>query len=77
MSSDVRLMKPSRVIVTTIWPGSIRLSSSWSAAASTMAVMRGLPISSRATSNSSRMTSIRRGRLSRMFNSSPMRVATS
>ena len=34
-------MKPSRVMVTTIWPGSIRLSSSWSATASTIAVMRG------------------------------------
>ncbi len=54
-------MKPSRVIVTTIWPGSIRLSSSWSAAASMMSVIRGEAISARAFANSSRINSIRRG----------------
>ncbi len=40
-------MKPSRVMVTTIWPGSIRLSSSWSAAASAISVIRGVAISAR------------------------------
>ena len=50
----VRLMKPSRVMVTTIWPGSIRLSSSWSASASAMSVIRGEAISLRAAASSSR-----------------------
>ena len=61
VSSVVRLMKPSRVMVTTIWPGSIRLSSSWSDGASTMSVIRGEAIAARAFGSSSRITSMRRG----------------
>ncbi len=49
------------MIVTTIWPGSIRLSSSWSAAASVISVARGVPISRRTAASSSRITSSRRG----------------
>ena len=63
-------MKPSRVMVTTIWPGSIRLSSSWSASASMMSVSRGEAISLRAAVSSSRITSMRRMREPRMSSSS-------
>ena len=77
VSSVVRLMKPSRVIVTTIWPGSIRLSSSWSAAASMMSVIRGEAISARACASSSRISSMRRGREDRMSSRSRIFAATS
>ena len=70
VSSVVRLMKPSRVMVTTIWPGSIRLSSSWSASASTISVIRGEAISLRAAGSSSVITSMRRVREPRMSSSS-------
>ncbi len=76
-SSAVRLMKPSRVMVTTIWPGSTSASSSWSATKSTMAVIRGEAISSRTAASSSRMTSRRRGRLPRISSSSVISPATS
>ena len=63
-------MKPSRVMVTTIWPGSIRLSSVWSPAMSEISVARGVAISARTTASSSRITSRRRGLLPMMSSKS-------